>query len=98
MTLVEPEAWRETREPGWYLDLGYLFQDILNSHRYDYRRKGSKPDSPGWHECSCGWEGYWTSFNPHVANHLRAAALDPEGYRETEKRAREARREAAEEF
>jgi hypothetical protein len=64
--------WRESREPGWYKDIGYALQSVLQSHRYTYKRKGSKPDDPGWHECSCGdWEGYWSSFEPHVADRLR---------------------------
>lgn len=37
--------------------------DALQGHRYDYANKGSKPNDPGWHVCSCGgWEGYWCVF------------------------------------
>ena len=73
---AELAAWRENREPGWFRDIGYALQDVLTAHRYDYKRKGSKPDDPGWHECTCGWEGYWSSFHPHVADHLRACVTD----------------------
>ena len=70
------DSWRRNRERGWYRDVGYALQDVLRAHRYDLRKKGSKPDDPGWHECSCGeWEGYWSSFEPHVADHLREVAL-----------------------
>jgi hypothetical protein len=65
--------WRQNRERGWTNDPGYAFQDVVRQHRYDYRNKGSKPADPGWHVCSCGgWEGYWSGFEPHVADHLRA--------------------------
>lgn len=67
------EEWRENREPRWYLDFGYAIQDVIQHHRYAYERKGDKPDDPGWHECSCGeWAGYWSGFEPHVVDHLRA--------------------------
>jgi hypothetical protein len=70
------DAWRESREPGWYRDVGYALQDALRLHLYDYRRKGEKPDDPGWHECTCGtWQGYWSGWQPHVADHLRDVAL-----------------------
>jgi hypothetical protein len=81
---IAPEAWRDNREPGWFNDLGYKFDDILNSHRYEYDLKGARPDDPGWHECSCGWEGYWHGFNDHVANELRAAVTGPGGSVRTE--------------
>lgn len=43
--------------------------DALQGHRYDYNNKGSKPNDPGWHTCSCGeWEGYWCAFeSEHLA-------------------------------
>lgn len=63
--------------PGGTDDVGYALQDVLNTHRYVYERKGSKPDDPGWHECTCGWEGYWSGFHNHVANHLRFVATAP---------------------
>lgn len=44
----------------------------LRGHLY-YRGKGSKPDDPGWHACSCGWEGYWCDYQPHVAEVIDAA-------------------------
>lgn len=70
------EAWRESREPGWFRDVGYVFEKVLGEHRYDIKRKGIKPDDPGWHECSCGnWQGYWSGFHPHLADHLRAAVI-----------------------
>lgn len=73
-------AWRENRERGWTGDLGYALQDVIRGHRYRYDRKGSKPLDPGWHECDCGWAGYWSSYEPHVADELRAvvAARWPE--------------------
>lgn len=64
-------AWRNQREPGWFRDVGYALQDVLRVHQYDYKRKGDKPDDPGWHECTCGWGGYWCDFEPHVTDHLR---------------------------
>ena len=65
-------AWRDNREPRWYLDIGYALQDVLERHRYEIHKKGAKPDDPGWHECCCGWEGYWCDFHSHVADHQRA--------------------------
>jgi hypothetical protein len=71
------DEWRASRRPGWYKDVGYRLQDVLTAHLYDYKRKGAKPDDPGWHECSCGkWEGYWSGFRPHVADHLRASVVN----------------------
>lgn len=69
--------WRENRESNWYRDIGYQLQEVIRAHRYDIKAKGEKPDDPGWHECSCGeWAGYWSGFEPHVADHLRAALVD----------------------
>lgn len=80
---VGPEhlvEWRKNRAPGWYRDIGYLLQDVVRDHRYDYKRKGIKPDDPGWHACSCKeWEGYWSGFEPHVADHLRRVAVEAMG-------------------
>lgn len=70
-------AWRENREGEWFRDIGYAFENALSQHQYDIRRRGSKPEDPGWHECSCGWEGYWSDFHPHVADHLRARVIPP---------------------
>lgn len=80
MSVLEVEdgagAWRESRQPGWFHDIGYALQDVLHSHRYEFAKKGVKPDDPGWHECSCGeWQGYWSGFEPHVADHLRAVVV-----------------------
>lgn len=72
-------AWRDNREGRWFKDLGYEFQDVLNAHRYGYERTATKPDDPGWHACTCGWEGYWSAFHNHVANHLRARVIPPGG-------------------
>lgn len=77
--------WRRQRGPDWQHDVGYQLQDVLRAHRYDYDRKGSKPDDPGWHACTCGWEGYWSSFHPHVADHLRAAVAATTPRRERER-------------
>lgn len=69
-------AWRENRDPGWTKDPGYLAQNELDRHSYLLSDKGTKPDDPGWHTCRCGgWEGYWTQFHPHVADHIRSALL-----------------------
>ena len=47
--------------------------DTLQGHRYDYNDKGSKPNDPGWHACSCGeWEGYWCAFE---SEHLSVEIL-----------------------
>ena len=37
--------------------------DVLDAHRYLYDGV-----APGWNSCSCGWQGYWSQFNPHVAD------------------------------
>lgn len=50
--------------------------DALRAHHYDYRDKGEKPTDPGWHRCSCGWEGYWCDYQPHVAEQI-VTALSP---------------------
>ena len=43
--------------------------DVLRGHRFKQEeRTESKPDDPGWRACSCSeWEGYWPSWQPHVA-------------------------------
>lgn len=46
--------------------------DELRKHYYDTRTRGSKPDDPGWHPCTCGWEGYWCDWQPHVAEKITA--------------------------
>lgn len=72
MSEADLTAWRESREPGWFRDVGYALQDVVRRHRYVIDMKGDKPDVPGWHPCSCGsWQGYWCDFEPHVADHLR---------------------------
>lgn len=71
----EISAWRGERGPGWTRDIGYALGDVLDRHRYDTRSRASKPDDPGWHPCSCGWEGYWSAFHDHVADHLRQVVL-----------------------
>lgn len=68
--------WRKNREPGWYKDIGYVLQDILRDHRYQDHIPSTKAGDPGWHSCTCGWEGYWSEFDGHVANYLRAAVAD----------------------
>lgn len=72
----EESRWRLNREKGWQKDIGYLLQDGIRSHRYEDRRIGSRPTDPGWHPCSCGWEGYWSSFEPHVADGLRKILVE----------------------
>lgn len=69
-------AWREPKERGWHKDIGYELQDVIRAHRYDYQNKGEKPDEIGWYACTCGdWEGYWSGFEPHVADYLRAVIV-----------------------
>lgn len=67
----DAEAWRQNRAQGWFRDVGYGLQKVLGEHRYLDVQRGSKQDDPGWHPCTCGWEGYWSAFHPHVADHLR---------------------------
>ena len=69
--------WRKNRERGFHKEIGWAFQNVLSSHRYDYSDKGSKTDDPGWHVCTCRhWEGYWSAFDGHVTNYLREVALE----------------------
>lgn len=71
-------AWREERGPGWARDIGYRLQETLGRHSTtNYANRGSKPNDPGWHSCTCGWEGYWTDFHPHLADELRELVADP---------------------
>lgn len=71
------DTWRENREPGWTEDIGYVLQNILQSHHYLTGVPGLKrPNDPGWNPCTCGWEGYWSDYEPHVADLLRAAVQD----------------------
>lgn len=67
------------RWPSW-LQPEWAVLDTLRAHRYDIADRGSKPDDPGWHVCSCGWEGYWCDFQPHIAERIvaRLAALEDE--------------------
>lgn len=51
----------------------WVVLDELRSHLYDTRTRGSKPEDPGWHACSCGWEGYWVEWQPHVAHEITRA-------------------------
>ncbi|SIH19991.1 Uncharacterised protein [Mycobacteroides abscessus subsp. abscessus] len=69
-------SWRQNRSPGWTKDIGYALQDEVSRHHFDLKNRGSKPDSPNWHACTCGeWEGYWSGFHPHVTDHLREKAV-----------------------
>lgn len=75
MTGEEMSAWRENRERGWQRDVGYALQDVLRSHVYqDWKHRARV----GWHACTCGWEGYWPDFHPHVADHLRRVVVPVE--------------------
>jgi len=79
----ELSSWREDRSKYYFRDIGYLLQHVVCSHRYETRNRGSqRPSDPGWHCCSCGWEGYWSAFEPHVADELRALVTsdDPVAY------------------
>lgn len=58
----------------------WVIRDALSTHRYESHRPGSdRPSDPGWHPCPCGWQGYWSSFEPHVAEHVCAALLAAPG-------------------
>lgn len=61
-------AARERRDDGW------LRAEALRAHYYDIRDRGSKPEDPGWHVCTCGWEGYWIDWHTHVADILEPVA------------------------
>lgn len=75
--------WCNRCGPGWHKDIGYQLQAVLGTHQYSANLQSSRLDDPGWHGCSCGeWEGYWSSFHPHVADQLRilvtaACTVDP---------------------
>lgn len=75
------DAWRVNRDGDWALDVGYVLERVLSSHTY-LDHKPPVAGRPGWNACTCGWEGYWPGFHPHVADHLRAAVqahkADPE--------------------
>lgn len=49
-------------------DLEHALGQVMLEHRYDYQNRGSKPEDPGWHKCTCPWEGYWFDHTPHVAH------------------------------
>lgn len=66
------DAWRDNREPGWQHDIGYRLQRVLTRHTYLH---GNLRSEVGWHPCVCGWEGYWSDFEPHVADFLRAEVV-----------------------
>lgn len=53
-----------------YTDEYWAVMDVLGAHRYDYNIPTSKTDSPGWNACTCGWEGYWSEFHPHVTEQM----------------------------
>lgn len=79
----ELSEWREDRSKYYFQDIGYLLQHVVRSHRYESRNRGTQRlNDPGWHPCSCGWEGYWHGFEPHVADELRALVTseDPVAY------------------
>lgn len=80
-TQIQPQAadssWRQNREKGWQHDIGYLLQDTVRSHRYELWENGTERSGTGWHPCSCGaWEGYWSDFEPHLADELRKILVD----------------------
>lgn len=54
---------RERKSETYYASL-----DALTAHVYRYDAPTSRPDNPGWNACSCGWEGYWCEFHPHLAS------------------------------
>lgn len=74
--IPEESRWRQNREKGWQKDIGYLLQDVVRSHRYELWENGTEKSGTGWHPCSCGWEGYWSSFEPHVADELRKILVE----------------------
>ena len=57
-------------------DIGWAVLDTVRAHRYDYVRPcvtPGKEDDRGWHACRCGWEGYWTGFEPHLTDSIISA-------------------------
>lgn len=48
--------------------LEWVLLTVMRQHYYKVQeRTATKPDDPGWHACTCGWEGYWSDYQPHVA-------------------------------
>ena len=61
-------------------DVEYAVLTVLRHHIYRTDRQGNeRPDDPGWHPCTCGWEGYWSDYQPHVASHVTSDALGDTG-------------------
>jgi len=60
---------REHRSPT---EAEWPVLEELREHIYQYwlAGPGGKPGDPGWHPCRCGWEGYWSAWQPHVAQAL----------------------------
>lgn len=56
------------QDPTMRDDVEHALGQVMLAHRYDYQNKGSKPEDPGWHQCTCPWEGYWFDYIPHVAH------------------------------
>ena len=78
----EKPAWRQSREARWYEDVGYALETEVRAHNYQsWVRPATKPDDPGWHACTCGWEGYWSGFHQHVANQLRTIVVERKEWR-----------------
>lgn len=77
MSLEHENFLEKNRTEIWALrrnqkgDRVWALQHIISGHRYEDRtRTTTKPDDPGWHACRCGeWEGYWSDYNHHVAEH-----------------------------
>jgi len=60
-------------------ELEWLLLDELRQHIYRTDRPGvGRAGDPGWHPCTCGWEGYWVDWHPHVAT-LLAAVIERGG-------------------
>ncbi|MCT7373219.1 hypothetical protein A7R75_29955 [Mycolicibacterium llatzerense] len=72
---VTMSNWRELRNDGWYNDIGYQMQDEIRRHTYLTTGPRTKLDDPGWNRCTCGWQGYWCEFHPHVTDQLRELVM-----------------------
>ena len=45
--------------------------DVLRGHVWRSDVDGDlRVGDPGWHACSCGLQGYWSDFHPHLAAEL----------------------------
>lgn len=61
--------------PGWQAAQRQAASELA-VHRFHAEWR-LRDDDPGWHGCSCGWEGYWIDWQPHVAERVIAAVYGP---------------------